>query len=135
MIDCVCVCQLPFWKIPRMRVECLLVFEPHLGQNPASLSTFNSPLNNPQRTARQGGSSHRRGALGLAAAGVDMENPGVNKRSIAHRLHPRDCHRDSPPWGSGLEQCKQCESIIIKVFKISASVILLKKHIISCRLK
>ena len=106
---------------------CWLVFEPHLCQNPAYLSAFISPLNNSQSIARQGGSFHCHEALGPAVASVDMENPGANKRGVTHCLHPQNCHRDSLPWGSGLEQCNQHEPIIIKVFKISASVVLLKK--------
>lgn len=62
---------------------------------------------------------------------VDRDNPAVNKGSIAHRLHPGHCHTDSLPWASGPEQCTQRESILIKDFKISASVISLKTHNLS----
>lgn len=125
-ISCVCLSTTTL-ENSRAWVGCWLVFGPHLCENPVYLSAFNSPLNNSQSVARQGGSFHCCEALGLAVASVDMENPGANKRGITHRLHPRTCHRDFLPWGSGLKQCKQWEPIIIKVFKISASVILLKK--------
>lgn len=71
-----------------MWVVCWLVFEPHLCQNPTYLSAFNSPLNNSQSRARQGGSFPCREALGLAVASVDMENPGANKEvsPTAHTL-------------------------------------------------
>lgn len=111
----------------RMWVGCWPHFEPHLCQKPA----FNSPLDDSQSIARQGSSFHCHGVLGLALASVDRENPGASKRGITHGLHPRNCHRDSLPWGSGLRQSKPCESIVIKVFKISASVIVLKKHNLS----
>lgn len=70
--------------------------EPHLCQNPASLSAFSSPLNNRQSTARQGGCCHREPGRGVASG--DMESPGANKR--------RHHHRDPLPWGAGLEQLK-----------------------------
>lgn len=66
-----------------------------------------------------------RGALGLAAASADLEK--TKEAPSVASTHPQNCHGDSLPSGFGHEQRKQYKPIVIKVFKVSASVLLLKK--------
>lgn len=66
------------------------------------------------------------GALRLAVASADLEKT-KEAPSVASTL-PQNCHGDSLPSEFSHEQRKQYKPIVIKVFKVSASVLLLKKH-------
>lgn len=98
--------------------------EPHLCENPASLSAFSSPPNNRQSAARQGGCRHR--GPGVAWP-VETRRAQQPTKGVSPTAHPHAAAAEIPCPGELVWNKAQCESIIIKVSKISASVLSLKK--------
>lgn len=84
------------------------------------------PRTVPRSQTDRAAASCCRDALGLAVASADLEK--TKEAPSVASTHPQNYHGDSLPSGFGHEQRKQYKPVVIKVFKVSASVLLLKKH-------
>lgn len=93
---------------------------------PSYSPTFSSPRTVPRTQPDRAAAFYCPGAPGLVVASADLEM--TKEAPSVASTHPQYCLGDSLPSGFGHAQRKQYKPIVIKVFKVSASVLLLKKH-------